>query len=235
MQLCVTSLVAMAFAMQPLRLPNRAGGVAPLRATGGFTPPRANARQAAASSENSRKRQAVERLVTAELMGLASTLRKGGKPMWIIEGVREWAVTRGPIIHWAIDSYVRAELQADDPHFWSTELREAGFFPWQVFRPKSVGWSLRMLRPQLRLQVAQGFWSAPFRTCRLLASGARVWMFAMFPPVIRRRFMPREWPRCLEHLAMTLERNQEREMGRVRFARIQTLMRDYGVPGMIDR
>lgn len=184
------------------------------------------------TARNQNQRVAVERIVTAEFMGLANIVRKGGKPLWMFESVREWAVTRGPIIHWSVDTWARSCLEVDNPNYWSPTLRRLELHPWQVFRPMSVGSSLQVLEPQLRLKVLQGFWSAPFRTCRLLLSSLRVWMFASLPLRIRKVFMPTMWPRLLEHLARVSERQQESEMGRVRFARLNTLLRDAGVPGL---
>lgn len=134
---------------------------------------------------------------------------------------------RRPIIRWGMEQWLRSSLGIDRPGVWCPTLKSWGFHPWQWtpnqhphLTTPTLGAALKALRPQLTLEVRKGLRTSPLRVCRLTYRAALVYLLAALSrlPGPQRGMIQRAWPRCLEHLAATLEINHEKATGRIREA-----------------
>lgn len=157
---------------------------------------------------------AVARILQIEAQRLLTIVRQGGKPMVVLHRVRQTATMRYPIIKWALDTWMQRTLGMDTPGLWSPALKK--LIPKSRFGP-----SLKVLEDELTQQLKFGFRTAPFIALKLVYRSVLIAFVAIvghWPgfQFLRTR-LSRDWPRCVDALAATIERNHavvvERGMG----------------------
>ena len=135
------------------------------------------------------------------------------------EDIAEEMEARGPMIRWALVTWLTDSLGVDRPGTWSPQLRSLELLPWQwtpnispVLATPTIGEALRALRPQIALEVRRGIFTAPLQVLRLAWRALLVYALAYLArvPGPQRQMIQRVWPRIVEHLAATLERNHEK-------------------------
>ena len=173
----------------------------------------------------SKQLRAVTKILQIEFARFRSAVFRDGvnsDPVEVATRVSETAVTRAPIIKWALNLWVRGTLrqtQADLPK--ESTYRKAlsgvvveGYEDFTRGQVPTIINSLRELRAELLREVRYGFSTAPLRVGKLLFTSFIVTILACMAQFARlpglrfvRAGMRAHWPQLVEHLAATLEMN----------------------------
>ena len=172
----------------------------------------------------SKQLQAVTKILQIEFARFKSAIFRDGvnsDPVVVATRVQETAVTRAPIIKWALNLWVRGTLRQTHASVGHTTYRKAlsgavadGYEDFTRGQVPGIVDSLRELRAELLREVRYGFSTAPLRVAKLLVTSAVVTILAYMAQCARlpglrfvRAGMRAHWPRLVEHLAATLEMN----------------------------
>jgi hypothetical protein len=142
-------------------------------------------------------------------------------PVEVATRVQETALTRAPIIKWALNLWVRGTLRQTQASVGHTTYRKAlsgavvdGYEDFTRGQVPGIVDSLRELRTELLREVRYGFSTAPLRVAKLLLTSLVVTILAYMAQCARlpglqlvRAGMRAHWPQLVEHLAATLEMN----------------------------
>ena len=165
---------------------------------------------------NAPQTKAVGRILHIEWLRLKQAAREGNQePCAVVKRVADKAQDRAPIISWALDLWVRNLLGIE----WGT----AESHPYLDLIPGSsvphIWTSLRVLELELASQIKFGFGHSPLRTLRLAYSAIAVTVVALMArcPGFKwlKPALDATWPKTVDHLAATLERNLEYDPSRV--------------------
>jgi len=172
----------------------------------------------------SKQLQAVTKILQIEFARFKSAVFRDGvnsDPVEVATRVQETAVTRAPIIKWALNLWVRGTLRQTQASVGHTTYRKAlsgvvveGYEDFTRGQVPTIVNSLRELRAELLREVRYGFSTAPLRVGKLLLTSFIVTIlgymaqFARLPGLrFVRAGMRAHWPQLVEHLAATLEMN----------------------------
>ena len=172
----------------------------------------------------SKQLQAVTKILQIEFARFKSAVFRDGvnsDPVEVVTRVQETAVTRAPIIKWALNLWVRGTLRQTQASVGHTTYRKAlsgvvveGYEDFTRGQVPTIVNSLRELRAELLREVRYGFSTAPLRVGKLLLTSFIVTIlgymaqFARLPGLrFVRAGMRAHWPQLVEHLAATLEMN----------------------------
>ena len=162
--------------------------------------------------------RAIGRILQIEAQRLKAAALSRGKPTEVVRRVHETAVTRAPIIGWALDLWFRSSLEPEQREAQGKQQLE----PWQravvdgyssATRNKvpDLLYSLKVLQRELASQVRFGLRTSPLRVVKLLYSSLLVTLFVLVARCpglsVVRAGVARRWPKLVDHLAATLERN----------------------------
>lgn len=161
--------------------------------------------------------QAIGRILQIEYERMQEALWGGNNSMYppaVYDRFCEHAETRGPIVTWALDLWIKGQIGTDEFGVWCPTLKRLELHPWQRFKAPSIVTSLRALELELASQVKFGLRVAPLRVFKLAYSAFLVTLFALlqrFPGFAAlnplRNLLQKTWPRTLDCLAATLEKN----------------------------
>ena len=174
------------------------------------------------SMQASRRPQlrAIGRILQIEIERLKAAASIGDRaPILAARRVHATAVSRAPIISWALDLWFRSSVREEEER---ALLERRPLEPWQVTvvetynqttrgRIPDILTSLRVLQRELTSQVIFGLRTSPLRALRLLYSSLLVTFCALvalcpgFGAV--RVGVTKRWPQLVDHLAATLEKN----------------------------
>jgi len=172
----------------------------------------------------SRQLQAVTKILQIEFARFKSAVFRDGvnsDPVEVATRVQETAVTRAPIIKWALNLWVRGTLRQTQASVDHTTYRKAlsgavveGYEDFTRGQVPGIVDSLQELRAELLREVRYGFSTAPLRVVKLLLTSLVVTVLAFMAKCARlpglrfvRAGMRANWPQLVEHLAATLEMN----------------------------
>ena len=172
----------------------------------------------------SKQLQAVTKILQVEFVRFRSAVFRDGvnsDPVEVVTRVQETAVTRAPIIKWALNLWVRGTLRETQASVDHTTYRKAlsgvvveSYMDFTRGQVPTIINSLRELRTELLREVRYGFSTAPLRVGKLLFTSFIVTIlgymaqFARLPGLrFVRAGMRAHWPQLVEHLAATLEMN----------------------------
>ena len=162
--------------------------------------------------------KAIGRILQVEIARMKAAAFGGGKPAVVVQRVHSTAISRGPIITWALNLWFCSELGPEERR----RQKRRQLPPWQravveaytsTTREKipTILESLRVLQRELASQVRFGLRTSPIRVVRLLYSSLLVTLCALvaqcpgFTAV--NAGVVKRWPRLVDHLAATLEKN----------------------------
>lgn len=165
----------------------------------------------------------IERLITAVQLNVRRYTGVGGRVPKRVdvspEDIAEEMEARGPMIRWALVTWLTESLGVNRPGIWSPQLRSWELLPWQwtpnahpTLTTPTIGKAIRALQPQIASEVRRGIFTAPLQVMSLAWRALLVYALAYLArvPGPQRQMIQRVWPRIVEHLAATLERNHER-------------------------
>ena len=172
----------------------------------------------------SKQLQAVTKILQIEFARFKSAVFRDGvnsDPVVVATRVQETAVTRAPIIKWALNLWVRGTLRQTQASVGHTTYRKAlsgavveGYEDFTRGQVPTIVNSLQELRAELLREVRFGFSTAPLRVAKLLITSLVVTILAYMAQCARlpglrfvRAGMRAHWPQLVEHLAATLEMN----------------------------
>lgn len=189
--------------------------------------------------------RAIGRILNIELQRLRAAAFGGGKPAWVMAQVQETAVSRAPIITWALDLWLRSELGPEERARRGKgqlpPLQRAvvdGYGAMTRGRVPNIVTSIRILQFELACQVKFGLRTSPLRVLKLLYSS----LFVLFCALVAqcpgfsalRGGVAKRWPKLVDHLAATLEKNLAQTESAVAVDQGRLTMRVPGREGPVE-
>ncbi len=164
----------------------------------------------AAEEDSDNLVQAILRLIRIEGLQLAEGL-KTAKPAPAMEQLRDWTESRRPLLQWSFGQMAKKQLlTANSSGLVAPELEplihEARYHA-RANLP-NLSTALAVLMPQIRAQLGLGLRASPFACFRLAYRVVLLVAFSWLAKHVPVGARPTHWvPRCLERVAITLEKN----------------------------